>query len=272
MLGFERRHLSAKIERRIDLSSSVMAPAHYSAFSRTVHWLTVLLMAGMFYTGFVGFGGGPPPGARGGPGGGPPGAMMAMRPMSGAPAGAPGGTMAMRPTPNMAPGGTMAMRPMNMAPGAGGPQAGGPPGGGGPPETPFGLIPLHKAMGFTILLLAFARITFRLFSRNRFPELPVTMPTWQIWAARGIQGLIYIGILLQPLTGWLGSGRAFTYFGIFTMPAVTILSRSFGPELRFMHTNGAWVLIWLISLHTLGALFHHFVRKDNVLLSMIRGS
>jgi len=248
------------------LSSNLVAASHYSLFSRTVHWLTVLLMAGMFYTGFVGFGG-PPPGARGGPGGGPPGAMMgpggtmAMRPAGGTMA--PGGTMAMRPAGGtMAPGGSMAMRPM-MGPGGG---------GGPPPETPFGLTSLHKAMGFTILILAFARITYRLMSRDRFPELPVTMPAWQIWAARGIQGLIYIGIILQPLSGWLGSGRAFTYFGIFTMPPVTFLSASFGPELRFMHTNGAWVLIWLISLHTLGALFHHFIRKDNVLLSMIRGA
>jgi len=256
------------------LSSNVVAAAHYSLFSRTVHWLTVLLMAGMFYTGFVGFGGPPPGGGPGGPGG-PPGGAMTMRPAGGtmAPAGsmamrpaggtmAPGGSMAMRPAGGtMAPGGSMAMRPMAMGPG-----------GGPPPETPFGLIALHKAMGFTILILAFARITYRLISRDRFPELPTNMPSWQIWIARGIQGLIYVGIVLQPLTGWLGSGRAFTYFGIFTMPPVQILSGSFGPELRFMHTNGAWVLIGLISLHTLGALYHHYVRKDNVLLSMIRGS
>src|SRR5271168_2351880 len=46
-------------------------PSHYSAFSRTVHWLTVLLIAGMFYTGFTGFGK-PKPGADGRPPGGPP--------------------------------------------------------------------------------------------------------------------------------------------------------------------------------------------------------
>ena len=233
------------------MSSNLQAYAHYSAFSRWVHWLTVLLMAAMFYTGFTGFGR-PPPGA-----GGPPGAMMAMRGP-----GAPGGSMAMRA--NVPPG----------APGAG-PQAGGPPGGppgGMPPETPFGKISLHKAMGFTILLLAVARIGYRLASRDRFPELPSNMPQWQIWAARGVQGLIYIMILVQPLSGWLGSGRAFTFFGIFTMPPVTFLSASFGPELRFVHTNGAWVLIWLICLHALGALYHHYVRKDNVLVSMIRGA
>ena len=212
---------------------------HYSAVSRTIHWLTVLLMAGMFYTGFTGFGGGPPPGA-GGPRGGPPGAMM-MRPGPGGPTAAPGG-----------------------------PAAGPPP--GMPAETPFGKIPLHKAMGFTILVLAVVRILYRFADRTRFPLLPDDMPAWQVWAARGVQGLIYAMIVIQPLSGWLGSGRAFTWFGIFTMPPVTFLSASFGPELRFMHTNGAWVLIWLISLHTLGALFHHFIRKDNVLLSMIRGA
>ena len=210
---------------------------HNSAVSRTIHWLTVLLMAGMFYTGFTGFGGGPPPGA-GRPPGGPPGTMM-MRPGPGGPTTALGGPP--RPPPGM------------------------------PAETPFGKIPLHKAMGFTILLLATVRILYRFADRTRFPLLPSDLPAWQVWAARGVQGLIYAMIVIQPLSGWLGSGRAFTWFGIFTMPPVTFLSRPFGSELRFIHTNGAWVLIWLICLHALGALYHHYIRKDNVLMSMIRG-
>jgi cytochrome b561 len=229
------------------MSSNLGAVSHYSRFSRIVHWLTVLLMAGMFYTGFTHFGG--PPRGMGGPPGGP-----------------PGMTMAMRAAPNL-------------PPGAAGPAAfpGGPPGGfpagfpGGrmpPPETPFSEISLHKAMGFTILLLALARLVYRVF--GKVPALPAGMPVWQAWIARGVQGLIYVGIVVQPLTGWLGSGFSFSYFGLFTMPPVRFLSGSLGPTLRFMHNNGAWVLVWLICLHALGALYHHYIRKDNVLLSMIR--
>ncbi len=241
-------------------------PTHYSAFSRALHWLVVILMAGMFYTGFTGFGGGPPGGGRpgaGGPGGAPS-MTMAMRPnnpsMAMTGGAMTGGAMtggAMRPNPSMA---------MTGAPGAGGPP-GGPP-GGMREQSPFSKIPLHKAMGFTILVLAAVRIIYRLI--YRVPEIPSDMAPIQKLAARGVQGLLYFGMLLQPISGWLGSGRAFTFFGIFTMPQIGWLT-AYGQQLRWVHTNLDWGLIVLIFLHAVGALYHHYVRQDNVLRSMLHG-
>ena len=207
----------------------------YSLFSRTVHWLTVALMIGMFYTGWTALGGGPPPGAGG--------------------AGAP--PIAGKPT----------VRSPGFMPGTDIIHAGRQ-GGGMPKLGPFSKIPLHKAMGFTILLLTLTRLAYR--AVGKIPALPADLHPFQAIVARMVQGLIYLGLLTQPLSGWLGSGRAFTYFGIFTMPPIALLT-GFGRALRFVHTNGAWVLAGLISLHALGALYHHYVRKDNVLLSMLRG-
>jgi cytochrome b561 len=235
------------------VSTASTWPSHYSAFSRTVHWLTVLLIAGMFYTGFTGFGK-PKPGADGRPGG-PPGAI-AMRAEPAAPG--VGSTPAGVPTAGLQ------AREIPADPG------GSP--GGKPRQNPFSKTSLHKAMGFTILVLAAMRIIYRLISRDRFPELPSDMPAWQIGAARGVQGLLYIGLLAQPLSGWLGSGRAFSFFSLFTLPAATFLTRSIASGLRYVHTHLDWVLIGLIGLHTLGAFYHHYVRKDNTLMSMIRGA
>lgn len=234
------------------VNTATIQPSHYSAFSRTVHWLTVLLIACMFYTGFSGFAK-PKPGADGRPGGPPDAITMRAGP-------APGVELAPASAPAVGP----QAREISRGPGESP--------GGKLPQNPFSKTSLHKAIGFTILVLAAVRIIYRLISRHRFPELPSDMPVWQIGAARSVQGLIYISLLVQPLSGWLGSGRAFSFFGFFTLPAVTFLARPIAPGLRYVHTHLDWVLIGLIGLHTLGALYHHYVRKDNTLMSMIRGA
>ena len=217
------------------MSGNAGAMVRYSLFSRSVHWLTVVLMIGMVYTGFVGFAGAPPVGAES-PAGSVPAAPMAMRALPAGPATAP-----------------QAGDPTDRA-------------------RAFDLVPLHKAMGVTILLLTIARLVYR--AVCKVPALPANLPVWQARAARGVQGLIYLGLLVQPVTGWTFSstmlGRGFTYFGLFTVPPVP-LERSITPALRFLHIYGAWALLGLIALHALGALYHHYFRKDDVLLGMLRG-
>lgn len=232
-------------------------PAHYSAFSRAVHWLTVVLMVAMFYTGFTGFGKKPGPGGQAG---GPPGAAQ-MQPMPGAPEMPPAAPAMSGTTEGSAPAGAM---PREAAPGM---VPGAP-----PSQNPFGKTSLHKAIGLIILLLAASRIVYRLMARDRFPELPDSMPAWQIGAARGVQGLIYLSLVLQPLSGWLGSARAVSVFGLFTLPAVTFIDKTTGSALKYFHTHFDWVFLALIAAHTVGALYHHYVLKDNTLMSMVRGS
>jgi cytochrome b561 len=40
-------------------------------------------------------------------------------------------------------------------------------------------------------------------------------------------------------------------------------------QIKEVHETAAWVLLALVSLHTLAALKHHFVDKDSVLGRMI---
>ncbi len=39
--------------------------------------------------------------------------------------------------------------------------------------------------------------------------------------------------------------------------------------LHEVHENAAWLLAGLISLHAGAALFHHFIREDDVMKSML---
>jgi len=60
----------------------------------------------------------------------------------------------------------------------------------------------HKWVGVTVLLLAVARLLWRL--THRPPPL-VAMPAWQRLFARLGHGLLYLLLLVMPLTGWVYS-------------------------------------------------------------------
>ena len=73
---------------------------------------------------------------------------------------------------------------------------------------------LHKSIGLTLLLLVVIRLAWR--ATHRPPALP-PMPAWQAFAARVNHGLLYACLLVQPLSGYLGSavsGYPVRYFGM----------------------------------------------------------
>src|SRR4029078_1705008 len=61
---------------------------------------------------------------------------------------------------------------------------------------------LHKSVGLTILALMAVRIVWRL--AHRAPPVP-PMPLWQARLARFTHLLLYAALVVQPLTGYLGS-------------------------------------------------------------------
>ena len=84
-----------------------------------------------------------------------------------------------------------------------------------------GVIPLHKSIGITVLVLTLGRIAWRL--AHRPPAPPETMARWERLAAHAIAHDFYALLLILPLAGWLMvSGttkrRPFEWFGLFDIP------------------------------------------------------
>ena len=134
------------------------------------------------------------------------------------------------------------------------------------------LYSLHKATGVTVLILAMLRLGWRLSSP--IPLLPKSLPEWQKSASRSVVLLLYLLMILIPLSGAvlsLFSGHEISYFGLFTIPAFTsgpTPLASFGAQ---AHKFMAYGLIGVVSLHGGAALYHHFYLKDGVLRRMITG-
>jgi len=131
------------------------------------------------------------------------------------------------------------------------------------------LYSLHKSLGITVLTLAVLRIAWRLF--NPPPPLPSAMPMIQKIASYVVHGLLYLGMLAIPLTGWAASssaGFAVAPFGLFTLPNIAPKDHDLHELMGELHEIFAYLVMALVVLHLAAALYHQFVQKDNLLARM----
>jgi cytochrome b561 len=80
-------------------------------------------------------------------------------------------------------------------------------------------------------------------------------------------------LIVMPILGWIGISLypALDIFGLFSLPALTSPNQELANQVLAVHASLAWLLIALIIGHAGMALFHYFVRKDNVLRRMLTG-
>jgi cytochrome b561 len=138
--------------------------------------------------------------------------------------------------------------------------------------TQLRLYQLHKSLGLLALALVLVRLAWR--SLNQAPELPAGMPAWERAAARLTHAALYALLLLLPLTGWFMAaasplGVPTVVFGLFTLPHPIGPSEAVEDVLQVVHAVLAALLALLLILHVGGALKHHLVQHDDVLVRML---
>lgn len=136
---------------------------------------------------------------------------------------------------------------------------------------PGGSMPVHKALGITVLVLTIARLAWRM--AHRPPPLTVDMPMWERVAANASHWALYAFSILVPLTGWaMVSGaevrRPLDWFGLFPIPYLPV-SRSVAGAAHEGHEIMGFALLALVVLHTLAALRHHLILRDSTLVRML---
>lgn len=128
----------------------------------------------------------------------------------------------------------------------------------------------HKWIGVTIFLLVLVRLLWR--ATHKPPALPFGMPRWQEWASGAVHGLLYLLMLVMPVSGWLmSSAKGFktVWFGIVPLPDLVAKDKALGELLGEVHEVLSFTLALLIVLHVAAALKHHFVERDDVLRRML---
>lgn len=135
---------------------------------------------------------------------------------------------------------------------------------------PFNVMPLHKGLGLTLLLVGPARILWRVTHRTVFP--PLASPLLER-AAAAVHGLLYLLILAMPLSGWV-IASAGTYplrlLGVVAWPKLAVAKGDAILGLAHeIHELGGWLLLGLIAVHAGAALWHHLHLRDGVLRRML---
>ena len=127
----------------------------------------------------------------------------------------------------------------------------------------------HKSLGLLILVLVAGRLLYRFLHGAPPPEPTITW--WQRGAAFVNHWSLYLLLILVPIVGWLGISLygARNVFGIVDIPPLASQDQAAAEGVLMLHRYLAFLTIALIAVHVAAALFHYFIRKDEVLARML---
>lgn len=126
----------------------------------------------------------------------------------------------------------------------------------------------HYMFGLLVLALVLVRVGVRLIGPA--PQ-PVPGPAWQHWLAALVQAGLYLVMLGMPLVGWMllsAGGEAVPFFGV-ELPALFGPDKVLADTLEEVHETGANAAYVLAGVHTVAALYHHYVMRDDALRRML---
>jgi len=133
-----------------------------------------------------------------------------------------------------------------------------------PPGLRAGWFNLHKSIGITLGLLILVRLAWRL--THRPPRLPPSLPAWQRAAAAFNHTLLYVCMVVMPVSGYLGS--SFTKYPIkywgYTLPRWGWDAPVLKELTSQIHYATVGIFMVLIALHVAAALRHALLGRDGV--------
>lgn len=127
---------------------------------------------------------------------------------------------------------------------------------------------VHESLGFLVLWLMLLRIGTRLTSGAPLVEAPPLEKA----AAHLVHGLLYVFLIVMPVSGFLATnahGFPLKWFGLFTVWSPIGKSPDIAGTLSFIHEWSAWILLALFALHFAAVIFHHVIRRDRTLYRIL---
>jgi len=127
----------------------------------------------------------------------------------------------------------------------------------------------HEVLGLSVFALTGLRLVWR--ALVTAPELP-PLTGWMESFSRIVQGLLYVLLFAIPTTAVAGAwleGHPLTLGFLGHVPPMIPEAHAAGHVVAEIHTVLGDTIVWLAGFHAAAALFHHFVLRDAVLLSMV---
>lgn len=136
--------------------------------------------------------------------------------------------------------------------------------------TKLKLFSWHKWLGVTIFAVAVLRVLWR--ATHAAPPVAAGTPAWQARAAAAAHHLLYVLILVVPLTGYfysLSAGVPVVYLGLWKMPVLIEANTTLKPILQAVHAWLNYLMAGIVLLHAAAAIKHQLIDRDGTLARMI---
>ena len=128
----------------------------------------------------------------------------------------------------------------------------------------------HKSLGVLILVLMILRLINRLAVGAPIAEPGIER--WQKTVSSVVHTSYNVLQLAKPIVGYIANsayGASTPFFGLFDLPPIVDKNETLSTSLFTIHRLVGWLVIILVLIHVSAAVYHHFVRGDNVLQRML---
>lgn len=132
---------------------------------------------------------------------------------------------------------------------------------------------LHKSFG----IVALSAVLIRLIWHSYSPAVAAPLGDGAAWmgkAAKFMRWVLYVLMVLVPLSGWVASaatGPDVIVFNRFALPPIAPISERIEVIGFAIHSLATKALMACVAIHIAAALFHHFWLRDGTLTRMWYG-
>lgn len=131
---------------------------------------------------------------------------------------------------------------------------------------------IHGSIALAVFALMSIRIVWRFM--NDVPRHPDGMAAWQKVSASVVHWGLYVAVFVQLISGGMTvatGGKALPFFGLFSIPLPVAEDHDNHEFWEEIHEFAWKIVAALIIVHVLGALYNHFIAKNDVVRRMTLG-
>jgi len=127
----------------------------------------------------------------------------------------------------------------------------------------------HFMLGMLVFLMVWLRLAARM--SGPAPVINPQPPHWEHLSAKLMHLALYALMIAMPLSGWLmlsASGKVIPFFGL-QLPALISENKDLAKQIKEVHELVGTSGYYLIGLHAVAALYHHYIKRDDTLTRML---
>jgi superoxide oxidase len=130
---------------------------------------------------------------------------------------------------------------------------------------------VHYMLGLTVLASVIVRIYFR--ASSTAPVIEPELSKLAKYVSKVMHIVLYALMIGMPIAGWLmlsAAGKVIPFFGL-ELPPLIAENKDLADTIKGIHKTAGNTGYFLIAGHALAGLYHHYVKRDNVLKRMQLG-